>query len=384
MCIIYRMFVNISNSVRSSTPAAERSISKTRICNDTLDSGIFSPLANKMNKDPTLLSTGMLQISPLKMPLSPAKIKNESIMSEMTDISISEEWEKDFFSNFEENLFNMDIDDRMLSDILKSPKGKAAMNEMIRSPKGKAFVNKMMKSPKGKLMKRQFDNELPGLSNESPSSFDAKQLSTTPMKPELKGMLKMSNSKRRLTMTDPNLQGNMDTDAEIDLYIQQNILGKVKTENNQIQRRQRTEFVPIQPKENQEPVVWPSQERLKFARAQFQKTLQMAVQKVSQDPNKKKVKFQEPAKYRMDKYPEIKQALARPTAGPAKRQFPKIKPLTIEPKDLLVPFMESSENTSWYMYDDSDDDDEEWTEDVPFSSQKRSKNSRLQNKRRKY
>lgn len=377
------MFVNISSGSRSSTPSSDRITCKTvKSSNETTDSGIFSPVAGsaKIIKDPTLLPSGMLHISPLKMPLSPSKQRNESIMSEMTDISISEEWEKDFFTNFEENLFNMDIDDRVLSDILKSPKGKAAMNEIIRSPKGKAFVDKMMKSPKGKVMRHQLDcRNTDSRLQESPSFSDAKKLSATPMKPELHGMLKMSNSKRRLTMTDTSIRNEqLGTDTEIDMVIQQSIMKKSKENYKQ-----------ILPKENLEPVVWPSKERLKFARAQFQKTLQMAIQKVSEDTQKKKVKFHDSVKTKSDKYPEIKQALSRPAGQvkTVKRQFPKIKPLNVDPKNLYLPFTESSENSvslsqSYIAYDDDSDEDETW---LPFSSsQKSGKNSNFQIKRRKY
>lgn len=366
------MFVNISSGSRSSTSSSDRITCKTlKSSNETTDSDIFSPVAGsaKIIKDPTLLPSGMLQISPLKMPLSPCKQRNESIMSEMTDISISEEWEKDFFTNFEENLFNMDIDDRVLSDILKSPKGKAAMNEMIRSPKGKAFVDKMMKSPKGKVMRHRL---------ESPSFSDAKKLSATPMKPESHGMLKMTNSKRRLTMTDTSIRNELlGTDTEVDMDIQPSIMKKSKGDYKQ-----------ILPKENLEPVVWPSKERLQFARAQFQKTLQMAIQKVSEDTQKKKVKFHDSVKTKSDKYPEIKQALSRPAGQvkSVKRQFPKIKPLNVDPKNLYVPFTGSSENSvslsqSYIAYDDDSDEDETW---MPFStSQKSGKNSNFQIKRRK-
>ena len=183
-------------------------------------------------------------------------------------------------------------------------------------------------------------------------------------------------------MTDTNIKTEkLDTDTEIDMFLQQNII-----------KRAKQNYVPIQPKENLKPVVWPSKERLKFARAQFQKTLQMAIQKVSEDTSKKKVTFQESTTTKTDKYPEIKQALSRPTGQmkSGKRQFPKIKPLDVEQKDIYVPFMESSENIlslsqSYTAYDDeSEDNDDIWTEDLPFTSQKRGKNSSSQRKRRKY
>lgn len=373
------MFVN---NGKCSTPS-ERRCKVGKGGNETLDSGFFSPITNtdKMDKDPTLLSADILQISPMKLPLSPSKIKTENIMSEMTDISISEEWEKDFFSNFEENLFNMDLDDRMLTDILKSPKGKAAMNEMIRSPKGKAFVDRMMKSPKGKLMKNQLDYGFTNLPLQcSPQISDAKKLSATPMKPEIKGMLKMSNSKRRLAMTDPNIgnsQGRLDNEC-----MPHNIL-----------RRPKTEFVPIQPKENIQPIVWPSKERLKFARAQFTRTLANAVQRVSQEAsNIKRVKFQEPFEpsSKPDKYPEIKQALERPAGQVKSSKAPfsiRIEPLYDRPNEtcVYVPFMENNDNetSSYYNYDDDSDDDETWTAELPFS-QKRTRSSNGQSKRKKY
>lgn len=69
----------------------------------------------------------------------------------LEDVSILGDWEKDFFINFEENLFNFDFDDKVLNDIFVFFKGKEVLNDLMKFLKGKVILNFF----KGKLLKNK-------------------------------------------------------------------------------------------------------------------------------------------------------------------------------------------------------------------------------------
>ncbi|XP_033746736.1 uncharacterized protein LOC117331887 [Pecten maximus] len=295
------------------------------------------------------------------------------------DVGISEEWEKDFFANFEENLFSLDLDEQVLDDILKSPKGKVALKEIINSPKGKAI----MSSPKGKKLKermRLFDahpgqEELTSVSDHSRGILcpaDTNKPGITPMKPDAQRALKMS--KRKLSM------------------------GTI----NQPLRPSFTNSLPtLAPaiNENDQPVVWPSQERLKFARSNFKDILRKAVQKVesAEAAFKAQQKMKSTTtttktgrrqKGKSDKYPQLSKALSRPSIpNDSDDQQPTRKSERKSHMSAGLLLSGCNLQDDWYNPEE-DDDDEDWRGDLPFTGFKQATKRRKkmitgQTKRRK-
>ncbi|OWF48314.1 uncharacterized protein LOC110453238 [Mizuhopecten yessoensis] len=295
------------------------------------------------------------------------------------DVGISEEWEKDFFANFEENLFSLDLDEQVLDDILKSPKGKVALNEIMNSPKGKAIMN----SPKGKKLKermRLFDTA-PGQEEFTTvvdhrlgilSPADTNKPGITPMKPDAQRALKMS--KRKLSM------------------------GTI----NQPLRPSFTNSLPtLAPatNENSQPVTWPSQERLKFARSNFKDILKKAVMKVesAEAAYKTQLKLQQTAaatktnrrqKGKSDKYPQLSKALSRPSipdSSDDQQPMRKSERKSHVSSGMLLSGCQLQDD--WYNPEE-DDDDEDWQGDLPFTGFKQATKRRKkivsgQSKRRK-
>ncbi|XP_069141474.1 uncharacterized protein [Argopecten irradians] len=317
------------------------------------------------------------QTSPVKQMMS--HVDNLQKPPVYEDVGISEEWEKDFFANFEENLFSLDLDDQVLDDILKSPKGKVALKEIINSPKGKSIMN----SPKGKKLKermRLFDTH-PG--QEQYTSIvehnqgilcptDTNKPGITPMKPDAQRALKMS--KRKLSM------------GTINQPLKTSVSKSLPT------------LAPA-PKENTQPVVWPSQERLKFARSNFKDILKKAVQqaenaeaayraqqKRTHSSTSATAKTGRRQKAKADKYPQISKALSRPSlVNDEDDQQPTRKSERMSAGMLL-----SGCNLQDYCYnpEEEDDDDEDWCGDLPFTGFKQATKRRKkpvtgQTKRRK-
>lgn len=333
---------------------------KTNVKVETsFDSGYCSPTPkhSKMDNFPPLGSA--LQISPLKIENEMSMCK-DGIMQEMSsalydDINISEGWENDFFTNFEENFLNMDIDEQTLDGILKSPKGKAVINDIMNSPKGKA----MMQSPKGKVLKDKLHYlESSGCrvnkKNNSPSvtvltASDPNKMSATPIKPDLRASQKMS--KRRLAMSAS--KENLDR-----LTISPGLYTFSK-------HTEEEENIPG-PLE----LHWPETERLKFARDQFKLTLDRALQKMSKQhqSNTKSQVIKKTIKGKSVKYPELSQALSRPS-GQSKTGQLNMKGSR---KNVSLSFVPLS---SVYDDDEEDDDDDDWDGDIPFMPSQRKRKS---------
>ncbi|KAK3104028.1 hypothetical protein FSP39_023765 [Pinctada imbricata] len=393
----------------------------------SFDSGYCSPMHRPIKIEPPSpelpMLSNSLQVSPLKMT---SLQREDSLMNEMLERpsssfedtgGIASEWEKDFFNNFEENLFNFDFDEKTIDDILKSPKGKVAMNELMRSPKGKAIMN----SPKGKMIKDKmryyntpehsgsgmetFIKVSPGIL--SPS--DPNLLSATPMKPNTKSALKISRRKLALVASgkedveDYDEAGYTGSGSSVVKFKQ---IGPNSVLNCSVVNVVNNDQIPTLASCSSG---WPSKEKLKFARDIFKRTLEKAVEedqmkKKLQETQaevkthvakkkKKSVKFQE----NHAKYPELKHALEKPSISKRSKRnrFPSIK--LRESKDSekeinsTTPFYPDHEEEE---YDDEDLDEDYgsdiWKSYVPFTGYREAKKRRnsseifkVQSKRKK-
>ncbi|XP_060078947.1 uncharacterized protein LOC132558408 [Ylistrum balloti] len=332
----------------------------------TYDSGYLSPgplVQRSMIPSGDMALLSQTQTSPVK-PISQRHIDQFNVDNLQKppvyeDVGISEEWEKDFFANFEENLFSLDLDDQVLDDILKSPKGKVALKEIINSPKGKAIMN----SPKGKKLKermRLFDTppgqeEFTRVLDHSQGILcpsDTNKPGITPMKPDAQRALKLS--KRKLSM------GTINQPLRSSYTSSLPTLAPATNENNQ-------------------PVLWPSQERLKFARSNFKDILRKAVQKVesAEAAFKAQQKLQSAAatttktgrrqKGKSDKYPQLSKALSRPSIpNDSEDQLPTRKSERKSQMSAGMLLSGCNLQDDWYNPEE-DDDDEDWCGDLPFT-----------------
>ena len=347
--------------------------------NSTADSGYFSPKKRSIpklssHKNTLLSEVNTNSMSPVKVPFTNSPAKQS--MSEYIGLTDQDmEWEKDFFADFEDNLFSLDAGNNLIDDILRSPKGKEAMKCLMRSPKGKSI----MSSPKGKMIKnrmRQLDDKtalLPISTNARNDMFRGTQkVGATPMKQDAQKVSKMS--KRKLSMASPSSRSNPPVHI---------VQGQIST------------LPPIAKKQK---TLWPTQQKLLFARNQFRLTLEKAVQSVkesyaaveaaAEESKNKKVKGK-PAKY-----PQLSKALSQPKArnslmisdnDPSMQQARKRPAKNISAGKLLsgVHF----ENEDWMQYSD-DENDLDWKGDLPFTGLKQAqarkkKTVKISNKRRK-
>lgn len=233
-----------------------------------IEPGLFSPF-----KDSSL--------SPFKdSSFSPLKLINQSPSKGSFD-----DWDKDFFASFQENLFG-DIagNTSIVDEWLKSPQGKALLesrNSPIRN--SSSAVRKLKISPENKNRKQNFQplhdhnaeifsapvyvkeedfqstrikeeitshdhmygQSTVNASTNSLSAIDPNKMSATPVKPRLTNM---ENAPiRKLSMRIPGVVGTVPT--------------------------------IVMQKENVPEQSWPSKEKLKFARLQFREILNKAVEK---------------------------------------------------------------------------------------------------------
>ena len=156
-------------------------------------------------------------------------------------MNLSDDWDRHFIANFEENIFALnELDEHILDEILKSPQGKA----MLSSPQGKVLLN----SPQGQaILERQRNEQTLSLSQTAVSASltantvtylassvsnilspcDPNKMSATPVKQTAKTALKLSKRKLTMSQSIPVLSGP-------------------------------TPKIPILPKENVGPGGWPA------------------------------------------------------------------------------------------------------------------------------
>ncbi|XP_061187650.1 uncharacterized protein LOC133195741 [Saccostrea echinata] len=352
----------------------------------SFDSGFFSPSHIQIKVEPMSpthlpMLNSDLNVSPLKTDVSGMDVERP-----LDDVSISGDWEKDFFSNFEDNLFNFDFDDKALNDILVSPKGKEALNDLMKSPKGKAIMN----SPKGKMLQNRlklYDTpENVKLKRTNSSGFDTSpnvlspcdpnKMSATPGPYCLDSRSALKMSRRKLTMV---LSGKEDREP-------------VKKVSVQPCKTQPTKLIPIAPKLSEENCeMWPTKEKLKYARDQFKRTLELAVEasrlqrQVKQEPvvPRSPPRKRKRGSQKAEKYPELKQALnQRPQKSSSRNRMPSIKlreskETEIEIKKELsapaLPFYPDFEEDIDYNDDDDEDYDNFYGNYVPFTGLKQAK-----------
>jgi hypothetical protein len=384
----------------------------------SFDSGYYSPPRVHIKVEPMSptqlpMLNSDLSVSPLK-----ANISDMDVERPLEDVSISGDWEKDFFSNFEENLFNFDFDDKSLNDILVSPKGKEALNDLMKSPKGKAMLN----SPKGKLLQNKLKSldtpENVKLQRTNSSGFDTSptvlspcdpnKMSATPGPYNVDSRNALKLSRRKLTMV---LSGKEDKKPTKKVReVQPN---KVFQLSNTVQPRKVvqpskviqssniiTKPIAIAPKiSNENYEQWPTKEKLKYARDQFKRTLEQAVEtsrlqtevsraqkemreeRVSLPPKKRKRNSQ-----KTESYPELKQALnRRPQKMSSRNRMPSIKLRESKESEIEIkkeftspasPFYPDYEEDIDYNDDDEDDYEQFYKSYVPFTGLKQAQKRR--------
>lgn len=344
------------------------------------DSGYLSPgptVQRPVRPTGQMALLSQARASPLKprsVPVDPV-VQNLQKPPAYENVGLSEEWEKDFFANFEENLFTLDLDDQVLDDILKSPKGKVALNEMINSPKGKAIMN----SPKGNILKERMkmcdtppnpDRYTTMLDRHGILGPESNKPGVTPMKPDAQRVLKMS--KRKLSM------GTINQPLKPLPVLCQTVSNITN--------------------ENQPPAMWPSQERLKFARNNFKNILKRAVEKVeiaeaevkaTQNQKSAPAKTNRRHKGKSAIYPQLSKALSRPSISEPTDNLQLTRKSERKSQMMSAGMLLSGcqLQTDWYNPDEEDDDDD-WCGDLPFTGfkqavKRRKKPNTGQNKRRK-
>lgn len=249
---------------------------------------LASPLRNNNNTDS---NPGVIGISPLKRDqgmfspfkessLSPFKLINESPSKGSFD-----EWDKDFITSFEDNLFG-DVagDTNIVDEWLRSPQGKALLERKNSPLRHSAAVRRLIISPQMKHRKQQFQplhdhnsellsspvyikeeqedivtlkeeitchdhmygQSIAFVNTNTLSAVDPNKMSATPIKPRFTNV---ENAPiRKLSMRIPGVVGSVPT-----VIIQKE---NVRSADN----------------------CWPSREKLKFARMQFRDILNKAVE----------------------------------------------------------------------------------------------------------
>ncbi|KAK3587570.1 hypothetical protein CHS0354_004860 [Potamilus streckersoni] len=277
----------------------------------------------------------MLEFSPFKdTVLSP--LKSSTMNTGTLDHNGTDEWET-FLSSYEDKLFDIDnLDENALAELLKSPQGKAlAARSPIHSKLG-AHVRKLHISPDKKnsgCNKILFNTSKVMEQNEF---IDV--CSVTSKQNKLQHQLAYVP-----VIEQPFIKAEPVETSEFSGYHGYNVLvatdmnkmnaTPVKPNYHNVERMpiRKLAMKPIEPnpipqKENFAPPIWPSKERLKFARAQFQKTLEKAVHNV-QILQEKNQRAENDSRMEQDKYPQLKKALSRPSKSTRKvkvktREFP--------------------------------------------------------------
>lgn len=341
--------------------------------------------------------------------LSPFKLLSQSPSKEAYD-----DWDKDLFSCLDENLFGMGgLTDNVVDELLKSPQGKALLedkNSPLRHVGNSYMARQLRISPENNKQRGRHFQSLNDQSSDiftvpstavknepfpyvemkeentledhmygqqthmfgnSLSAVDPNKMSATPVKP---GFTNIENvPKRKLSM-----RSGRSTTGDIGL-------SEIGAQD---------ENVLSIPATVQVQQTWPSKERLKFARRQFQEILNAAVSKeikIIQEERRKKASVNSekqnevPAvsviktrggkgketkgktkktktyrKKKKDTYPQIKMALSKPSVKG--RNAPVIH------KNLFsVPVPDFKDDPGWYPSDD--EEDQTWVGPPPFYGQ---------------
>ena len=341
-----------------------------------------------------------LSFSPFKNSgLSPFKLINQSPSKGSYD-----EWDKEFIASFEETLFGMEenVAPHVIEDILKSPAGKA-MIENRTSPsrmRNPPAVRRLKISPQNKnttnsfqclsqsnnnnvgsmfncaVVKEEvttndhlFEQTMVCVNSNTLSAIDPNKMCATPIhKP---GLAACENvPRRKLAMREP---GNVQPFQTF--VFQENALSGIQQIENDL----------------------PSKERLKFARLQFQKVLNMAVEKeieILQEERKKKEQMAAKASEKENRK-QSKDQITKPTKGKGKQKrkgrkskherpvlrFPEIKMALSNPSSKKIHESKQARRgfvrepkinqLGWYPSDEDDEDnDSKWTGPVPFQAGK--------------
>ena len=341
--------------------------------------------------------------------LSPFKQINQSPSKGALD-----DWDRDFISGFEENLFGMhdlgDLSDSVIGELMKSPQGKALLQK-TNSP---VRLNIGGRSRKPIVSQRHGAVADPVIVDVTNSGAAAKtavvKIKDEPIefytvikqepedKPELHNEHNYHAGHSTLSATDPDKMNATPIKPGI-VYD-----GKTAPKRNLafIDNGHRTDNTAnlslTQQKENSMPSIglpfhlWPSKDRLKFARENFKQILDKTVKdkietfmasqailnKGKSNPDTKRQlsrkhkitkhktgKFSRKAS-KKERYPQIKKALSKPAVSQSsKKSTGKVN--AIIPKEKLP----LSYDPGWYPdEDDSDDSDSgSWYGPVPFQRQ---------------
>ena len=342
--------------------------------------------------------------------LSPFKLINQSPSKGSFD-----DWDKDFIAGFEENLFGMhdlgDLSDSIVGELLKSPQGKAFLekrNSPIRLSTGNA-ARKLQTLPQHNIVTNSVivDVNKAGVASktavvkikEEPAELYTVIKEEPQEELELYGehnyhavhgsILPAMDPKMNATPSKPGTTYDEKTTAKRKLTLKENSNGSAPwTEINQISSVQQKEnFVPAETSFH----LWPSKDRLKFARAHFKHILDKAVKeklekimaiqeavKKNQPKPELKVRFADKVKpirnksgkysrktSKKDKYPQIKRALSKPAKGTQSSDtYLSNSIIPQKHKDL-------SFDPGWYPDDDDSDegDSDSWHGPMPFQRQ---------------
>lgn len=369
----------------------------------SFDSGYFSPSRVQIKVEP--MSPNQLPMLNPDLSVSPLKadVSEMDVERPLEDVSISGDWEKDFFSNFEENLFNFDFDDKSLNDILVSPKGKEVLNDLMKSPKGKAMLN----SPKGKLLQNKLKSldtpENVKLRRTNSSGFDTSpkvlspcdpnKMSATPGPYNVDSRNALKLSRRKLTMVLSGKEDKKPTKKVREVAIAPKIFNENYEQKKPTKKVREvvqpnkitTKHVAIAPKilnENYEQ--WPAKEKLKYARDQFKRTLELAVEASRSQKEVKEECVSPPRKrkrnsQKAENYPELKQALnRRPQKTSSRNRMPSIKLRESKESEIEIKKELSSPASPFYPdyeedieYNDDEEDYEHFYKTyVPFTGLK--------------
>ncbi|KAL3852378.1 hypothetical protein ACJMK2_016031 [Sinanodonta woodiana] len=305
----------------------------------------------------------ILEFSPFKdTRLSPLQ-SSTTMNSGTLDQNGSDEWET-FLSSYEDKLFDIDnLDENALAELLKSPQGKALVERSPIHSKPGAHVRKLRISPNEKSSGSNKKNLFASSeSNIMEQNEFTDVCSVTPK--QSKQLANVQVMEQALIKAEP-----VET-SEFGGYHAYNVL--VATDMNKmnatpvkpnylnIERmpNRKLAMKPIEPnpqKENFAPPIWPSKERLKFARAQFQKTLEKAVHNV-QILQEKSQHAENDSRMAQDKYPQLKKALSRPS-----KSTRKVKGKSREHPNREV--ASTSLNTPTW---NEEEEEETWVGPVPF------------------
>lgn len=386
--------------------------------------------------EPTVDGSKLFLTSPLKnagvsgVVFSRSPIKAE-LFSPFKDSSLSpfkliyqspskgsfDDWDKDFIASFEENLFGMNDSPDSLDEWLRSPKGKSLLdirNSPLRAGAHQSVVKRLKISPENKHRKQTFhplhDSAAEFIS--APVYVREAFNENNVLKGEntchdhMYGQSVLYDSTNTLTATDPNKKGatpvkpwftNMENAPIRKLSMR--MQGNVNPVPNVVVHR--GNIVQV---EN----IWPSKEKLKFARQRFKEILNSAVEKeieIIKEQKKQKTTMQRKKDGREQNSSKCSSSVVVHTGGKAskscggksgrhnskggktkgkhvrsksrKDKYPQIKMALAKPHQNMVPNVVHKElfpapgfsDPGWYPSDDCDSDDDTWTGPPPVFRQ---------------